>query len=95
MLAGRGFTPDGIRAAYDVNPLLEAGYTGKSVTVAVVNTGIDGSFYSDVNTFSAVYGLPDPKITVAEPFGSARTNKESPTVAVRIRDGISLPDGAA
>ena len=73
-----GFTPGEIRAAYDVNPLLDAGYTGKGVTVAVVNTGIDGSFYSDVNTFSTVYGLPGLKITVAEPFGSAGTNQESP-----------------
>jgi len=73
-----GFTPGEIRAAYDVNPLLDAGYTGKGVMVAVVNTGIDGSFYSDVNTFSTVYGLPGLKITVAEPFGSAGTNQESP-----------------
>lgn len=79
LATGPGFTPGEIRAAYDVNPLLDAGYTGKGVTVAVVNTGIDGSFYSDVNTFSSVYGLPYPSVIVVEPFGSTGTDRESPS----------------
>jgi len=40
------FTPRDIRAAYDVDPLLNSGYTGKGVTVAIVNTGIDSTFRS-------------------------------------------------
>jgi subtilase family serine protease len=74
-----GFTPAETRAAYDVNPLINSGYTGKGVTVAVVNTGIDGTLFSDVKVFSRIYGLPYAKITIAEPFGSAGTNQESPS----------------
>jgi subtilase family serine protease len=74
-----GFSPDDIRAAYDVWPLLNSGYTGKGVTVAVVNTGIDATFYSDVDSFNRIYGLPNASITAVEPFGSAGTNVESPS----------------
>jgi subtilase family serine protease len=73
------FTPRDIRAAYDVDPLLNSGYTGKGVTVAIVNTGIDRSFHSDLGNFSLKYGLPEPNVSLAEPFGSAGTDRESPT----------------
>ena len=76
--ASKGFTPEEIRDAYDVNPLLQAGYSGKGVTVAVVNTGIDNTFYADLNSFSSIYGLPSPVISVVEPYGSTGTNQETP-----------------
>lgn len=71
-------TPQGIRNAYDVTPLIQSGYTGKGVTVAVVNSGIDDTFYSDLQSFDATYGLPSANITVAEPDGSQGTNVETP-----------------
>jgi subtilase family serine protease len=70
--------PRDIRGAYNVNPLLQSGYTGKGVTVAIVNTGIDGTFYTSVKGFSSVYGLPDPTISVVRPYGSAGTDHETP-----------------
>ncbi|HKM75284.1 MAG TPA: hypothetical protein VJZ32_02590 [Candidatus Bathyarchaeia archaeon] len=76
------YTPYAIRAAYDVDPLLQAGYTGKGVTVAVVNQGIDGTFYSDLVAFSAKYGLPNPltsELSSVTPFGTPGTNQECPT----------------
>lgn len=72
-------SPLDIRAAYDLNPLLQSGYTGKGVTVAVVNSGIDKTFYSDLTFFSNKYGLPAPVTVVAQPDGSAGTDIESPT----------------
>ena len=72
------YTPRDIRAAYDVDPLLNSGYTGKGVTVAIVNTGIDSTFHSDLGNFSLKYGLPQPNVSLAEPFGSAGTDREFP-----------------
>jgi subtilase family serine protease len=71
-------TPNYIRSAYDVMPLLQSGYTGKGVTVAVVNTGIDGSFYSDVAGFDSLYGLPSANISAVTPYGIDGTDSELP-----------------
>ena len=72
-------TPAYIRAAYDVDPLLQAGYTAKGVTVAIVNSGIDSTFYSDMDAFSSMYGLPKPVISVVQPDGPTGTNEETPS----------------
>jgi subtilase family serine protease len=66
--------PFDFRAAYDVNPLLRAGYTGKGVTVAIVGEAISQTFNSDVNEFSSKYGLPAPIISIVRPFGSGGKN---------------------
>jgi subtilase family serine protease len=64
------FTPSDIRAIYNVNPLLQSGYTGKGVTVAIIGEAIGGTFFSDVKTFSREFNLPDPNITVVQPYGT-------------------------
>lgn len=68
-------TPSDIRAAYDVNPLLQSGYTGKGVTVAIVGQHIDETFYSDLKAFNSKYGLPDAVISVAQPYDSGGASK--------------------
>jgi subtilase family serine protease len=71
-------TPDQIRAAYDVNPLLQSGYTGKGVTVAILTPTIGKTFYSDLKAFNSKYGLPDTVISVAQsyPPGEESPNDE-------------------
>jgi len=69
-------TPDQIRAAYNVNPLLQSGYTGKGVTVAIVGDHIDKTFYSDVKAFNSKYGLPDTVISVAQPYNPSRQSPD-------------------
>lgn len=71
-------TPQGVRSAYDVAPIIQSGYTGKGATVAIINTGIDSTFSSDIQGFDATYGLPNANITVAEPNGNLGTNVETP-----------------
>jgi subtilase family serine protease len=73
-----GFAPTAIRGAYDVTPLLQSGYTGKGVTVAVVNEGIDASFFDDVSGFNSHYELPPATVSVARPYGSTGTDRELP-----------------
>jgi len=72
-------TPDQIRAAYDVNPLLQSGYTGKGVTVAILTPTIGKTFYSDLKAFNSKYGLPDTVISVAQSY---HPSEESPNMEV-------------
>ena len=53
---GQGLTPDALLQAYNVQPLRDAGYTGKGVTVVVF--GFDGFDQADLDTFSATFNLP-------------------------------------
>ncbi|HKM76982.1 MAG TPA: S53 family peptidase [Candidatus Bathyarchaeia archaeon] len=70
------YSPKEISNAYDVSPLIEAGYTGQGATVALVNSGIDSAFYTDLDTFSNHYGLPALSVSVVRPYGPAGTNAE-------------------
>jgi subtilase family serine protease len=74
--ADAALTPSTARSAYDVNVILQSGYTGRGVTIAVVNKGIDRSFYGDVKAFDAMYDLPDAVISLVRPYGSAGTDQE-------------------
>src|SRR5579875_525024 len=77
-LPASSLTPDQLRSAYDVSPILRSGYTGRNVTVAVINTGIDSTFFSDLQGFDSYFGLPNASVTIATPFGSAGTDVETP-----------------
>jgi len=68
-------SPSSIAAAYDVNRLLQNGYTGRGVTVAIIGESIDATYYSDVSTFSSQYGLPPADITVVQPYAGVGTTK--------------------
>jgi subtilase family serine protease len=70
--------PQDIANAYNVTSLIESGFTGKSVTVAVVNVGIDGTFFGDVQGFDQTYGLPNASVSVVRPYGSEGTDSELP-----------------
>jgi len=72
-------TPQEIRNIYDVTPLVQSGYTGKGVTVAVIMTGVNSTFYSDIQGFAKSYGLPDTNLTVVQPFGANGTDIEPPS----------------
>jgi len=70
-------TPQGVRTAYDVAPLIQSGYTGKGVTVAIIDPGMTSNLYSDVQGFDTAFGLTDVNITVAYPNGAQGTNADS------------------
>jgi subtilase family serine protease len=78
-LLSQDLTPEGIRSAYNVSPLIQSGYTGKNVTVAIINTGIDSTFYQDIQGFDTAFDLPDASVSVVTPFGTQGTNSETPT----------------
>ncbi|HEV7217130.1 MAG TPA: S53 family peptidase, partial [Chloroflexota bacterium] len=65
------FTPQQIRDAYGVTPLLQQGITGKGQTVVLIDSYGDPALQSDLDTFSRQFGLPPVTVRVVSPLGSA------------------------
>ncbi len=70
----RCYSPQQIRNAYNVQPLLNAGITGKGRTVVIIDGATSTSLRSDVHLYNSLYGLKDPKINVFSPFSPPSIN---------------------
>ena len=66
-----GYTPNDLRAAYDINPLLNSGANGTGQTVAIFE--LDGFQPSDISTYLSNYGLGSAKYTTALIDGATNT----------------------
>ena len=65
------YSPQEIRNAYNVTPLINAGYNGKGQTIVIVDSFGSPTIASDLHTFDAGYGLPDPpSFKVLSPLGT-------------------------
>ena len=65
------YSPQEIRTAYNVTPLINAGYNGKGQTIVIVDSYGSPSIASDLQTFDKGYGLPDPpSFKVLAPLGT-------------------------
>ncbi len=65
----RCYSPHQIRDAYNIQPLLNAGITGKGHTIVLIDGSTSPTLRSDVHFYDQLYGLTDPKINVIAPFG--------------------------
>jgi subtilase family serine protease len=63
------YTPQQIRQAYGVQPLLDAGITGKGQTIVLVEAFQDPTVEKDLKLFDKLFGLPDTQVKVIAPFG--------------------------
>jgi subtilase family serine protease len=63
------YGPDQIRAAYSIQPLLDQGKTGKGRTIVIVDAFSPPGVASDLATFDAKWGIPDPNLTIIAPQG--------------------------
>src|SRR4051794_4697793 len=54
----RCFTPASTRAAYNVNPLYQAGLDGKGITIAVVDSFGSDTMAHDLHVYDQAFGLP-------------------------------------
>jgi subtilase family serine protease len=65
------YSPQEIRHAYNVDSLLNAGYTGKGQTIVIVDSFGSPTIADDLKVFDADYGLPDPpSFQVLSPLGT-------------------------
>jgi subtilase family serine protease len=53
----RCFTPQGIRAAYNLQPLYDAGYNGSGRTIAVIDSFGSDTMAHDLHVFDQAFGL--------------------------------------
>jgi subtilase family serine protease len=65
----RCYGPDQIRAAYSVQPLLDAGTNGAGRTIVIVDAYGSPTLASDLHTWDVLWGLPDPALDIRTPFG--------------------------
>ncbi len=65
------YSPQQIRQAYNVDQLINHGYTGKGQTIVIIDSFGSPTIQSDLQTFDAGYGLPDPpSFKVLAPLGT-------------------------
>ena len=65
------YSPQEMRKAYGVTPLLNAGYTGKGQSIVIIDSFGSPTILHDLKTFDAGYGLPDPpSLKIVAPLGT-------------------------
>jgi subtilase family serine protease len=65
----RCFSPQQIRTAYNINPLLQQGITGAGRTIVIVDAFQSPTIRQDLQLFDRIFGLPDPVLTIIAPDG--------------------------
>ncbi|HEX6121874.1 MAG TPA: S53 family peptidase [Ktedonobacterales bacterium] len=86
-LAGKYLmTPDELRAAYNVTPLLEMGLSGAGQTVVVIVSFGSPTLQQDVATFCQRYGLPPAQLSVLAPLGTTAFDENDPSMAAWARE---------
>jgi len=71
------YGPEQIRSAYDVNPLLAAGYDGSGRTIAIIDAYGSPTIESDLALFDGVWGLPAADFHQVAPFGIDDTTADN------------------
>ncbi len=65
------YSPDQLRHAYHVGPLLRSGLTGKGQTIAIVDSFGSPTIEHDLQVFDQTWGIPDPpSIQTITPAGA-------------------------
>jgi subtilase family serine protease len=63
------YGPQQIREAYNITPLLKAGITGKGRSIVIIDAYQSPTIVHDLQTFDALFGLPNPPFTIVAPDG--------------------------
>ncbi len=71
-------TPYNMRVAYNVQSLIERGFTGKGQTIVDIVSYGSPTLQQDMDTFDQQFGLPPITIKVLSPLGTKPTDHPSP-----------------
>jgi subtilase family serine protease len=75
------YSPQEMRNAYDVTPLINAGDTGKGQSIVIIDSYGSPTIQSDLHTFDQGYGLPDPpSFKILSPLGSVPYDPNNSTM---------------
>jgi len=81
LLGSPCYSPQQIRKAYGLTPILAAGNTGVGQTIIIVDSYGSPTIAQDLKSFDAGYGLPDPpSFTVLSPLGTVPFNPNDSTI---------------
>jgi len=64
------YGPDQVRAAYDVQTLLDQGITGQGRTIVIIGAFQGETVQSDLDLFDTTWGLPEAKLKITAPDGT-------------------------
>jgi subtilase family serine protease len=73
------YGPDQIRAAYDIQPVLDGGITGTGRTIVIVDAFQSPTIQKDLAAFDAIWNIPaPPSFNIIAPDGLTPFDKTSP-----------------
>ena len=72
------YSPQQIRQAYGVQPLINAGITGKGRIITIIDAFQDPTVRADLHIFDQIFGLNDPQLNILAPFGLTPFNPKDP-----------------
>jgi len=78
------FGPAQLRAAYDIQPLIDAGVDGRGTTIVIIDAFSSPTLMSDVSAFDSAWGLPAANLDVVNPDGSPPFDASQAMWAVEI-----------
>lgn len=91
-----GYQPSEVQAAYNLDDVYKAGFTGTGQTVVIVDAFGSPTIASDAFVFSIYYGLPAPNLTVYQPGGPPVSNSGWATeTSLDVEWAHSVAPGAA
>jgi subtilase family serine protease len=74
----RCYNPQQIRRAYNIQPVLNEGITGKGRTIVIIDAFQSPTIAHDLATFDNIFGLPNPILKIFAPDGLTPFNLNDP-----------------
>jgi len=73
------YSPQEIHTAYGLNPVLNAGFTGKGQTIVIIDSYGSPTIANDLKVFDSSFGLPNPpSFKVLSPLGKVAFDPTNP-----------------
>ncbi|MBE3559069.1 MAG: S53 family peptidase [Ktedonobacteraceae bacterium] len=72
------YSPQQLRRAYGIQPLLDAGMTGKGRIITIIDAFQAPTIRQDLRMFDQLFGLPDPQLNIIAPFGLTPFDPNNP-----------------
>jgi subtilase family serine protease len=82
-----GYTPQQIEGAYGVSQAIADGLNGHGQTVAVIDAYSSPTIVSDVDTWSALHGLPKPQLTIDDTAAERDRPQIPPSLGTTFNQG--------
>jgi subtilase family serine protease len=94
---GCGYTPTMIQAAYNLNAVYAAGFTGAGQTIGLLEGCNSLTIENDANAFSAMFGLPpltSSNFEITSPFPSTCASADNVEVNIDVEWAHAIAPGA-